>query len=91
MSFATRTSRQQSSRHSGNKASVQSARGWVNQWEAKPEALNSENYLKLIEAVGKGRFAQRLASRIEGVAPPTCITGAVFGMSCTARAIPTAS
>ena len=50
---------------------------WVSQWEADPETLNHENYLKVIESVGKGRFAQRLASRIEGVAPPTYIARAI--------------
>lgn len=50
---------------------------WVNQWEADPQALETEKYLKLIEAVGKGRFAQRLASRIEGIAPPQYIARAI--------------
>ncbi|TBW32299.1 DUF2813 domain-containing protein [Azotobacter chroococcum] len=50
---------------------------WVNQWEADPGTLEPENYLKLIEAVGKGRFAQRLASRIEGIVPPPYITCAI--------------
>ncbi|MEA9585885.1 AAA family ATPase [Xanthomonas sp. WHRI 10064A] len=52
-------------------------RGWVDQWEAAPETLDAANYLKLIEAVGKGRFAQRLASRIEGIEPPAYIGGAI--------------
>lgn len=51
--------------------------GWVNGWEADPNTLHPENYLKLIETVGKGRFAQRLASRIEGMAPPDYIAGAI--------------
>lgn len=50
---------------------------WVDQWEADPETLDAANYLKLIEAVGKGRFAQRLASRIEGIEPPAYIAGAI--------------
>lgn len=50
---------------------------WVDQWEENPETLERENYLKLIEAIGKGRFAQRLASRIEGVAPPVYIARAI--------------
>lgn len=50
---------------------------WVNQWEADPGTLEPENYLKLIEAVGKGRFAQRLASRIEGIVPPPYIARAI--------------
>ena len=50
---------------------------WVNQWEADPGSLELENYLTLIEAVGKGRFAQRLASRIEGIVPPSYIARAI--------------
>ena len=50
---------------------------WVNQWEADPGTLEPENYLKLLEAVGKGRFAQRLASRIEGIEPPPYIARAI--------------
>lgn len=51
--------------------------GWIDGWEANPEALDVDNYLKLIEVVGKGRFAQRLASRVEGVAPPAYIANAI--------------
>jgi putative ATP-dependent endonuclease of OLD family len=51
--------------------------GWVDGWEADPSALNVDNYLKLIEAVGKGRFAQRLASRIDGMEPPAYIRRAI--------------
>ncbi len=50
---------------------------WVDQWEADPATLDAANYLKLIETVGKGRFAQRLASRIEGIAPPAYIAAAI--------------
>lgn len=50
---------------------------WVDQWEADPETLDPSNYLKLVEAVGKGRFAQRLASRIQGLEPPAYIAGAI--------------
>jgi len=52
-------------------------KAWIDGWEANPETLHVESYLKLIEVVGKGRFAQRLASRIEDVAPPTYIANAV--------------
>lgn len=50
---------------------------WVDKWEEDPGTLDHENYLKLIESVGKGRFAQRLASRITGIAPPAYIAGAI--------------
>lgn len=50
---------------------------WVDSWEEDPETLDSENYLKLVEAVGKGRFAQRLASHIDGLEPPQYISAAI--------------
>jgi len=51
--------------------------GWIDEWEADPESLDVEKYLALIEAVGKGRFAQRLASRVTGTEPPDYIIGAI--------------
>lgn len=51
--------------------------GWVAAWEEDPDSLDTESYLKLIEAVGKGRFAQRLASRIAGIEPLAYIRGAI--------------
>lgn len=51
--------------------------GWIAAWEADPDSLDTANYLKLVEAVGKGRFAQRLASRSAGIAPPTYIRDAI--------------
>lgn len=50
---------------------------WIDDWEADPGFLDIENYLKMIEAIGKGRFAQRLASRIEAVQPPAYIANAI--------------
>ena len=50
---------------------------WIDQWEAQPKRLDVENYLTLIDAVGKGRFAQRLASRIAGILPPNYIKDAI--------------
>lgn len=51
--------------------------GWVDGWEVKPETLVEADYLALIEAVGKGRFAQRLASRIADIDPPDYIARAI--------------
>lgn len=51
--------------------------GWIEDWEQDPKALNNKNYLDMIEAIGKGRFAQRLASRVENVAPPPYIERAI--------------
>lgn len=50
---------------------------WVDGWEDDPDTLDIGKYLKLIEAVGKGRFAQRLASRVAGLEPPLYIQSAI--------------
>jgi len=52
-------------------------KGWIDGWEDDAETLDVDNYLKLIDVVGKGRFAQRLASRINGVVPPAYIGDAI--------------
>lgn len=52
-------------------------RGWIDGWEEDAETLDVANYLKLIDVIGKGRFAQRLASRVEAVDPPAYIAGAI--------------
>ena len=52
-------------------------KGLIDGWENDAETLDVDKYLKLIDVVGKGRFAQRLASRIEGVVPPAYIGDAI--------------
>lgn len=42
---------------------------WIDAWEKKPDEIDQDKYLSLIEAIGKGRFAQRLAARLESVKP----------------------
>lgn len=49
----------------------------VDGWVAAPKTLDHEEFLKLVDTVGKGRFAQRLASRCKGVTPPKYIADAV--------------
>ena len=51
--------------------------GWIDGWEAIPDSLDAKNYLAMIEAIGKGRFAQRLASRIDCIEPPPYIEDAI--------------
>jgi putative ATP-dependent endonuclease of OLD family len=46
-------------------------------WEADSDDLDPEEFLKMVEQIGKGRFAQRLASRIGGTAPPDYIRLAI--------------
>lgn len=52
-------------------------KSWIADWEADAAKLEVDKYLKMIDAIGKGRFAQRLASRVEGVMPPAYIAGAI--------------
>ncbi|MDR7334322.1 AAA family ATPase [Roseateles asaccharophilus] len=50
---------------------------WINEWDADPKSLDAEKYLSIIDAVGKGRFAQRLATRVADVQPPGYISRAI--------------
>ncbi|GGC12596.1 ATP-dependent endonuclease [Novosphingobium endophyticum] len=49
----------------------------VDDWENDPSCMEEGGYLSLIEDMGKGRFAQRLAARIEGFPPPDYIRRAI--------------
>ena len=49
--------------------------GWIDGWDADPESLDTDKYITLIEAVGKGRFAQRLASRCRWYRAPSVHKG----------------
>ena len=51
--------------------------GWIDKWERDPSSLDVDKYLKLIEVIGKGRFAQRLASRAAGIEPPDYAKNAI--------------
>jgi putative ATP-dependent endonuclease of OLD family len=46
-------------------------------WQKKPDSLDAEQMLKDVEAIGKGRFAQRLASRLKKDICPKYIRDAV--------------
>jgi len=50
---------------------------WIDAWEADSKNLDIDKYLSLIETIGKGRFAQRLASRIKDIEPPVYIKDAI--------------
>lgn len=49
----------------------------ANAWESDPAMLDEDKYLKIIDAIGKGRFAQRLATRVEGILPLDYISDAI--------------
>lgn len=46
-------------------------------WEAKPRDFDADELLKMIEQMGKGRFAQRLATRVPGKPVPDYIADAI--------------
>ena len=50
---------------------------WIDDWEENPSELNIEKYLSMIEAIGKGRFAQLLASKVAGIEPPSYVRSAI--------------
>lgn len=52
-------------------------RARIQGWADDPSSLDTEGYLTLINKIGKGRFAQRLASKIEGLEPPQYIRNAI--------------
>ncbi|MER8709324.1 AAA family ATPase [Mesorhizobium sp. M1088] len=49
----------------------------ISDWRADNSDLDVDEYLKMIEMPGKGRFAQRLASKIAGIEPPAYIRKAL--------------
>ncbi|TBC79488.1 ATP-dependent nuclease [Rhizobium ruizarguesonis] len=59
----------------GNFGDVRTAR--IDDWEADPKTMERDKLLSMIEAIGKGRFAQRLTSRIGGVEVPGYIKRAI--------------
>jgi putative ATP-dependent endonuclease of OLD family len=50
---------------------------WVQAWQADPDLLDTPKFLSLIEDMGKGRFAQRLATKIRELDPPDYIKRAI--------------
>ncbi|MFZ5823460.1 MAG: ATP-dependent nuclease [Bacillota bacterium] len=56
---------------------VAAARGRAASWKADLKKMTPTQFLKDIEKIGKGRFAQRLASRISGRACPSYIQEAI--------------
>ncbi|WP_133478258.1 ATP-dependent nuclease [Cognatilysobacter segetis] len=52
-------------------------RDLIDAWVGRPNTLDHKIYLAMIERIGKGRFAQRLASRVDDVAPPPYIQRAI--------------
>ncbi len=55
----------------------QARRTLLDQWEEDPETVDHASLLTMIEQMGKGRFAQRLATRVPGNPVPDYIAKAV--------------
>ena len=49
----------------------------IDGWLADHDSIDQDELLNLIDGVGKGRFAQRLASKIEGRKPPRYLEDAI--------------
>ncbi|MGB0659550.1 MAG: ATP-dependent nuclease [Mangrovicoccus sp.] len=49
----------------------------IDNWEADPEELDPTLLLKMIDTIGKGRFAQRMLSYIDGIEAPDYIKDAI--------------
>ena len=49
----------------------------IDAWEADNSTLDKDVLLAMIEAIGKGRFAQRLISHMGGTEPPSYIADAI--------------
>lgn len=56
----------------------ESAKGRAKAWKNDPASLNKERFIKDIEAIGKGRFAQRLATKIGNDICPQYIRNAII-------------
>ena len=55
----------------------QDRRNLLDAWEVDPKKFDRVILLKMIEQMGKGRFAQRLATRVPGKLVPNYITDAI--------------
>jgi putative ATP-dependent endonuclease of OLD family len=50
---------------------------WIDAWEKDAKSLDRDDYLTLIDAIGKGRFAQRLVANLGPLKPPQYIKSAI--------------
>jgi putative ATP-dependent endonuclease of the OLD family len=50
---------------------------WIDAWEKDAKSLDRDDYLTLIDAIGKGRFAQRLIANLGTFKPPRYIKAAI--------------
>ncbi|MET4232617.1 hypothetical protein ABIA85_005906 [Bradyrhizobium sp. LA6.10] len=50
---------------------------WIDAWAKDAKSLDRDDYLTLIDAIGKGRFAQRLVANLDALKPPRYIKAAI--------------
>lgn len=56
---------------------VNAAKNRADGWKADPSSIDADRFIKDIKVIGKGRFAQRLATRITGNRCPDYIANAI--------------
>jgi putative ATP-dependent endonuclease of OLD family len=49
----------------------------IDAWDHDNDALDRQQFLSMVESIGKGRFAQSLASRMDGLKVPPYISAAI--------------
>jgi putative ATP-dependent endonuclease of OLD family len=49
----------------------------IEDWAKKPESIEKKQFLAMVEDIGKGRFAQRLVTRLGKTKPPKYIASAI--------------
>jgi putative ATP-dependent endonuclease of OLD family len=49
----------------------------IEAWAKKPDSLDKKAFLAMVEDIGKGRFAQRLVTRLGATAPPKYVGSAI--------------
>jgi putative ATP-dependent endonuclease of OLD family len=49
----------------------------IEAWAKKPDSLDKKRFLALVDDIGKGRFAQRLVTRLGKIKPPKYIASAI--------------
>ena len=50
---------------------------WIDSWERNKKTFDAEKFLAMVDDIGKGRFAQRLVTRIGELEPPEYIKLAI--------------
>jgi putative ATP-dependent endonuclease of OLD family len=57
------------------------ANAQIDAWDDDNDALDPAQFLSMIDSIGKGRFAQRLSSRMSDLEVPAYISAAIKFMA----------